>query len=187
MLNKTSLYQWFCGLFSLTLLGCGDGSDSIEPTPLVMNVRFDVPSSTPKDIEKYLMSPLTKALKSAPHIHTTHAIALTNGATITVFFEEGIKFAEGNEIINRVISSLKSPKKFDVVNFSELCGDDLSQSDIMHIAKAKGMKSENILDNVITVSETLADNILPKEEYDAMFSGDCDEPATPAPFYVLEQ
>ena len=186
MLNKL-LYPCICFATSLVLVGCGDGSESIEPTPLVVNVRFDIPAASPKDVEKYFTTPLTKALKSAPHIHTTHGVAMTNGATVTIFFEEGIKFSEGNEIINRVIAGLKSPKAFQVVDFTELCGDNLSQSDLMHIAKAKGVKSESIFDNVITASEKLADNLLPKEEYDAMFSGECDDPAASAPLYVLEQ
>lgn len=186
MLNK-SLYSLCCFILSLVLMGCGNQTESIEPTPLVLNVRFDIPTSSPKEVDKYFITPLSKALKSAPHIHTAHGVAMTNSATMTVFFEEGVKFAEGNEIINRVISGLKSPKAFEVVNFTELCGDDLSQSDLMYIANAKGVKSENILDNVITVSEELANNLLPKAEFDAMFSGECDEPAPSAPLYVLEQ
>lgn len=167
------------------LVACSSDTQSIEPTPLVISARFEIPTSTPKDIEKYFTNPLVKALKSAPHVSLTHAIALTNGATVIVFFEAGIKFAEGEDIINTVLSSVKSPKKFNTTDFTELCGDDLSQSDLMHIAKAKGVKSESVFDNVITVSSDLAKNILPSEEYDSMFANECDEPST-APLYVLE-
>lgn len=167
------------------LTACGSDSQSIEPTPLVVSARFDIPKSSPKDIEKYFTNPLVKALKTAPHVSNTRGIALTNGATLIVFFEDGVKFAEGEDIINSVLASVKSPKKFNTVGLTELCGDDLSQSDLMHIAKAKGIKSENVFDNVITVSADLAKNLMPAEEYDSMFSNECDEPST-APLYVLE-
>jgi|GEM_PF-2212923 len=168
------------------LLACGDGEVSIHPTPLVMNVRVDVPNAAASYIEKYFTRPIIGSLKAAPHVSNTHAIAIRNGATITVFFEEGIKFAEGEDIIQEALSSIKTPKKIGATQLTELCGDDLSQSNLMHIAKAKGIKAENILDNVITVSSDLAANIMPKEEYNAMFSNECDDASSPAPLYVLE-
>lgn len=171
-------------IMALCLTACGNNS-SIQPTPLVMSVRFEIPASSPRDIEKYFIKSLNKALTSTPHVSATHPIALTNGATIIVIFEDGIKFAEGEDIINGVIASVKSPKKPVTINFTELCGDDLSQSDLMHIAKAKGIKSENVFDNVITVTEGLGKNILPQDEYNSMFANECDEPAQ-APLYVLE-
>jgi hypothetical protein len=186
MRNKL-LLQCIGVSLALILIGCGGEAETIEPTPLVLHVRFDIPSASPKDVEKYFVAPLTKALKSAQFITTTHGVAMTNGATVTVFFEEGIKFAEGNEIINAAIVGLKSPKPFEIVNFTELCGDDLSQSDIMHIAKGKGVKPESILERVITVTEQIGESVLPKAEFDAMFSGECDEPTPPAPLYVLDQ
>jgi hypothetical protein len=166
------------------LAACGN-TQSIESTPLVVSARFNIPASAPKDIERYFTNPLVRALKSAPHVSVTHATALTNGATVVVFFEDGVKFAEGEDIINTVLASVKSPKKFNTVDFTELCGDDLSQSDLMHIAKAKGVKPESVFDNVITVSSDMAKNILPPEEFDSMFANECDEPIT-APLYVLE-
>lgn len=175
----------FAFILASCLVACSTDTQSIEPTPLVVSVRFDIPTSTPKDIERYFTNPLVKALKSAPHVSITHAIALTNGATVVVFFEAGIKFAEGEDIVNAVLASVKSPKKFNTADFTELCGDDLSQSDLMHIAKAKGAKPESVFDNVISVSSDLAKNILPSEEYDSMFANECDEPST-APLYVLE-
>lgn len=175
----------FTFIVASCLVACSNDTQSIEPTPLIISVRFDIPASTPKDIEKYFTNPLAKALKSAPHVSTTHAIALNNGATLVVFFEDGIKFAEGEDIITAVLKSVKSPKKFNTVDFTELCGDDLSQGDLMHIAKTKGIKSEAVFDNVITVSTNLAKNILPPEEFDSMFANECDEPST-APLYVLE-
>lgn len=160
-------------------------NSGIEPTPLVMSVRFEIPASNPMDIEKYFIKSLNKALTSTPHISATHPIALTNGATVVVIFEDGIKFAEGEDIINTVIASVKSSKKIATINFTELCGDDLSQSDLMHIAKAKGVKPENVFDNVITVTEDLGKNILPQDEYTSMFANECEEP-TQVPLYVLE-
>jgi hypothetical protein len=168
----------------ICLAACGNNS-GIEPTPLVMSVRFEIPSSNARDIEKYFIKPLTKALGSAAHVSATHPIALTNGATLIVFFEDGIKFAEGEDIINAVIAAVKSPKKPSSVNFTEMCGDDLSQSDLMHIAKAKGIKPENVFDNVITVTGDLGKNILPPDEYNSMFQNKCDEPAQ-VPLSVLE-
>ncbi|QOL20083.1 hypothetical protein [Candidatus Bodocaedibacter vickermanii] len=175
----------FTFIVTCCLVACSNDTQNIEPTPLVVSARFDIPASPPKDIEKYFTNPLVKALKSAPHVSITHAIALKNGATVVVFFEDGIKFAEGEDIITSVLTSVKSPKKFNTVDFTELCGDDLSQSDLMHIAKAKGVKSESVFDNVITVSADIAKNILPSEEYNSMFANECDEPST-APLYVLE-
>lgn len=168
------------------LFACGDGERSIYPTPLVMNVRVDVPNTGAIYLEKYFTKPMVGALKSAPHVSNTHAIATSNGATITVFFEEGVKFAEGEEIILDKLKSINLPRKINEPQFTELCGDDLSSSNLMHIAKAKGLKSEIIMDNVITVSSELASNMLPKEEYDAMFSSECDEDAPSVPLYVLE-
>jgi hypothetical protein len=167
------------------LVACSNVTQSIEPTPLVVSARFSIPASTPKDIERYFTTPLARALKSASHVSVTHETALTNGATVVVFFENGVKFAEGKDIINNVLASVKSPQKFNTVDFTELCGDDLSQSDLMHIAKTKGVKPESVFDNVITVSSEIAKNILPKEEFDSMFANECDKPST-APLYVLE-
>lgn len=169
----------------ITFLVACSNSNVLQPTPLVISVRFEIPSSNAKDIEKYFIKPIAKALDSAAHVAATHPIALTNGATLVVFFEDGIKFAEGEDIINGVISAVKSSKKPASVNFTELCGDDLSQSDLMHIAKAKGIKPENVFDNVITVAEDVGKNILPADEFSAMFANECDEPAQ-VPLYVLE-
>lgn len=171
MFNKIATW-----IMILCLAACSN-SNILQPTPLVMSVRFEIPSSNPRDIEKYFIKPLNKALNSADHVSAVHPIALTNGATLVVFFEDGIKFAAGEDIINDVIASVKSPKKPTSVNFTEMCGDDLSQSDLMHIARAKGLKPENVLDNVITVTEDLGKNILPSDEYNAMFTNECDEPA----------
>jgi hypothetical protein len=179
MFNNAATY-----IIVLCLLACSNNNE-VEPTPLVMSVRFEIPASTPKDIEKYFIKSLNKALTSAPHVSATHPFAFTNGATVVVIFEDGIKFAEGEDIINGVMASVKPQKKAVAINFTELCGDDLSQSDLMHIAKAKGIKSENVFDNVITVTEDLGKNILPQDEYNAMFANECDEPAQ-VPLYVLE-
>jgi hypothetical protein len=168
------------------LYGCGTDEPTIHPTPLVMNVRIDVPNANPAYIEKYITKPISATLKSAPHVSKTHAIARTNGATIVVFFEDGIKFAQGETIIMERIDALSLPKQYTGLDFTELCGDDLSESNLMHLAQAKGIKPEAILDNVITVSEEMAESMLPAEELNAMFSNECDEPATNAPLYVLE-
>lgn len=178
--------NFWTALVCCFLLACGDEGGSIHPTPLVMNIRVDIPNAGAAYIEKYFIKSMIGGLKSAPHVSNTHAIATTNGATITVFFEDGIKFAEGEDIIQEVLNSVNTPKKIAETQLTELCGDDLSESNLMHIAKAKGIKTENVLDNVITVSSELASNILPKEEYDAMFSNECDDTPASTPLYVLE-
>jgi hypothetical protein len=179
-----------CLLFilSLGLGGCSDKETAdIGTVPLVLNVRFDITGSSPQEVEKYFVKPLITALNSAHHVSTTHGIAMSNSATITVFFEDGVHFAEGEAIVESVLKSTKTPKKYSASScIIELNGDDLSQSNLMHIAQAKGVKPENVMDNFITVTESLAENLLPKEEFDSMFSNDCDE-APDAPLYILNE
>lgn len=167
------------------LFGCSNEPD-IHPTPLVIGVRFDIPNASPEYIEKYFTQPLIKSLNSTAHITNTHAIAIKNAATINVFFEDEIKFAEGEEIIQKTIKSATLPKKLKSVYFTELCGDDLSDSNLMHIAKTKGIDLEKVLDNVVPVSPDLAKNLLPAEEYNTMFSNECDDPEIENPLYILK-
>lgn len=149
-------------------------------------MRFDVPGTEPGYLEKYFTKPISKALKSTAHVSMLHAIATKDNVTMVVFFEDGVKFAEGEELLLNAVTMVNPPKKFTAIHFTELCGDDLSQSNLMHIAKTKKIKPENILDNVITISADMASHIMPEEEYTAMFSNECNEADTSAPLYVLE-
>jgi hypothetical protein len=180
MQNKFWIFTLCC-----FLLGCNNDIDSIHPIPLVMNVRLELSGVTPRYVEKYFVKPMMNVLQTTQHISNTHGVATMNGATLIIFFEDGVKFAEGEAIVQGVINSVKLPKKFTTVKITELCGDDLTDSNLMHIAKGKNIKPENILDNIVTVSHDLAANILPLEEYNAMFSNECDEPSK-TPLYVLE-
>lgn len=174
-------------LFVLCLTGCGDQEVlSIHPTPLILNVRFSVDHASPQYVEKYFTVPIEKALKKADHVTTTHALAVTNSGTVTVFFEDGVKFSEGEDIILSTLNSVKLPKKVQFKEFTELCGEDLSDGHLMHLAKVKGIDVHSVLDRVITVTEELPSDILPKSTFDNMFENDCNPPQHKAPLYVLE-
>ncbi len=170
---------------SLALVGCDSKKLELNSTPLVMSVRFKVENASPQYIEKYFTSPFVMALEAAPHVTDTHALAITNSATITVFFEDGIKFSEGEDIIVSASKDAKFPKKVNLKEFAELCGDDLTKGHLMHIAKLKGINPALVLDRVITVTADLPENLMPPGAFDSMFPDECNS-SSEIPLYVLE-
>jgi multidrug efflux pump subunit AcrB len=180
---RNKILTW---VFSVFLVACSNDQVSLHPTPLVINARFNFSNASPDYIEKYFLNPMAKAFKSVSHISATHTIATTNTATVIVFFHDGVNFVVGEEIIQNTIQSLALPQKFNGVVLTELCGDDLSESNWMHIAKAKKVKTESVLDNIVTVAADIGEHLLPPEEYQAMFANECEEQKVNAPLYVLE-
>lgn len=173
---------------SLVLLFCGCSNTDVpelEPTPLVVNLRLQIANSSPKYLEKHFVSKIEKAVKKLPHVASTHGMALTNEAVVTIFYGGDVKFAEAEAYIYKLIPDLQLPIQAKKITVVELCGAELSKSNLMHIAKNQGLN--HFLDEVVAVKADLASNLLPKEEFDAMFHNECDEVKREAPLYILEE
>lgn len=176
-----------CGV-TLFLWACSDTKvPELEPTPLVVSVRIQIDNGPPKYMEKYFVNKLETGLKTLPHVVSTHGMALTNEAVITVFYEDGVKFSDAEFAIKKLVPDLQLPVKPSKTTLVELCGADLSHSNLAHIAQNKGLNLNAMLNEVVPVEPDLASNMLPKEEFDAMFHNECDEVSRDAPLYILEE
>lgn len=180
--------QLFICVGVLLLVGCSNTSvPELEPTPLVISLRVELANATPQYGDKYFLKTIERAVKGLPHVASTHGAAFTNEVVINVFYEEGIKFAEAEDDIEKLMQTLKLPSQLKNVRLAELCGKDLDQSHLTHIAKSKGLNIKSMLDEVVDAKPELAANLLPKEEFDAMFRNECDEVNHALPLYILEE
>jgi hypothetical protein len=186
----------FCTVF--LLVGC-DVEQSIEQDlhiPLVVEIRLDAPNTPVMSIDKYFVQALMPRLNKIPHISHIHPIAYANYATFTLFFEAGPLFANVVQEIQRALPNYKELVSKHNLRVTQIMDSEMSLSNYIHLANIPGLSSiesklknkfKNAFQPIISVRPELSKDMMHPEDFDALFTDECDEvPDITSPLYVLD-